>query len=248
MKVQILSDLHLEFADFEIPETDADVIVLAGDIHVGTRAVEWIQDQTNKPVIYILGNHEYYHQAFPKLQETVRDLCEGTNIHFLENDEVIIDGVRFLGATLWSDFNLFGKQEKSMLEARATMNDFRMIRPEDERRKFIKAEDFLEAHNKSMQFLEQALKTSDLPTVVMSHNAPSNRSSEARYKDSALAPAFASNLESFIEQHQPKLWIHGHMHNSSDYMIAETRVICNPRGYEGHELNESFKTDLVVEI
>ena len=128
MKIQVMSDLHLEFGAFDIPATDADVIVLAGDIHVGVKAIDWIKKQSDKPVIFVLGNHEYYGQKFPDLQEKISEECEDTNIHFLENDSVTIDGVRFLGSTLWTDFKLLDSQELSMYEAELCMNDFRKVK------------------------------------------------------------------------------------------------------------------------
>jgi Icc-related predicted phosphoesterase len=135
-----------------------------------------------------------------------------------------------------------------MLDAQSLMNDYRQIRPSDDSRLRIKADDFLEAHEESMVFLKEELQKSDMPTVVVTHNAPSSQSSEEQYKSTEMAPAFATNLEGFIEEHSPKLWIHGHMHNNSDYMVGETRVLCNPRGYAGINVNPEFDETLVVEV
>ncbi len=249
MKIQVMSDLHLEFGAFDIPATDADVILLAGDIHVGVKAIDWIKKQSDKPVIYVLGNHVYYGQKFPDLQEKIREECEGTNIHFLEKESVNIDGVRFLGCTLWTDFELFDSQQSSMYEAELCMNDFRKIKAHiDGQWRKLKPFDCLKDHQESREWLAHELQDTSLPTVVVTHHAPSNQSNAARFKSSSLAPAFASKLETFIEKHQPELWIHGHMHNSSDYRLGKTRVLCNPRGYFGIEKNRSFDPEFTVEI
>ena len=128
MKLHILSDIHLEFAPFEVPETDADVVVLSGDIGKGFQEIE-LANRCGKPVVYVAGNHEYYGGAMPKLTEKMRDVA-GPNVALLENDEVTIGGVRFLGATLWTDFRLFGEAsiDHCMVVAGEQMNDFRLIR------------------------------------------------------------------------------------------------------------------------
>ena len=111
MKIHVLSDLHTEFAPFHPPETDADVVVLAGDVGVGTRGVpmirEWFPD---RPVVYVAGNHEFYREAIPRLSEKIAGAAEGTRVHYLENRAVVIGGVRFLGCTLWTDFDVFGER------------------------------------------------------------------------------------------------------------------------------------------
>ena len=249
MKLHILSDLHLEFGAFDIPKTDADVIILAGDIHVGVRAIEWIKSQTDKPVIYVLGNHEYYRHVYPDLQEKIREACAGSNIHFLENDTVMINGVRFLGCSLWTDYKLFDTQKSSMYEAELCMNDFRSIKAHVGKQwRRLRPADYLESFQKSKKWLARQLQEQSIPTVVVTHHAPSNQSNASEYKLSELAPAFSSKLDEFIEEHKPSLWIHGHMHNNSDYMIAETRILCNPRGYLGIEENQDFDECLVVEV
>ena len=111
MKIQLLSDLHIEFQSYEYPDCDSDVVVLAGDIHTKGQGVKWaIENILDKPVIYVLGNHEYYGKTYPKLVAEVKELARGTNVHILERDVVTINGVNFLGCTLWTDFELFGDQ------------------------------------------------------------------------------------------------------------------------------------------
>jgi Icc-related predicted phosphoesterase len=250
MKIHLMSDLHLEFGrGFDIPETDADIIVLAGDIQVGTKAIPWIKEQTEKPVIYVAGNHEYYKHRYPDLQDDIREACKDSNIHFLENDSVVIDGVLFIGCTLWTDYNLFNQRKVSMYEAKACMNDFRVIKAHlNESWRKLKPSDCLESYQNSIRWLSKELENNEHTRVVVTHHAPSNISNSSVYRFNDLAPAFASRLEGFIEKYKPVLWIHGHMHNNSDYMIGETRVLCNPRGYQGIKINHQFDQSLTVEI
>lgn len=125
MKLHILSDLHTEFADFEPPETDAETIILAGDIGVGVEGVRWaVHHYPVRPVIYVPGNHEFYGHDIgltTELQAAAPD-----NITVLSNDAVVLDGVRFLGSTLWTDFKLYGEAEAGPARdrARRCMNDF----------------------------------------------------------------------------------------------------------------------------
>ncbi len=129
MKLHILGDLHLEFAEFNVPKTDADVVIISGDLHVGERGLGWaLENFRNQEVIYVIGNHEYYRGAIPKLTDKLRKNSEGTNIHILENDEIIIGDVLFLGCTLWSDFQLLNNPDIAVIVAQQMMNDYSLIR------------------------------------------------------------------------------------------------------------------------
>lgn len=267
MKIHILSDVHNEFSEFVPPPTDADVVVLAGDIHQGTDGIDWARRHFKAPVIYLAGNHEFYRHDMPEMMERLREraaaACKGASvpaIHFLDGEAVVIGGVRFLGATLWTDFALYGDDsgaiEFAMFEASRGMNDFRVIRnggglftPSDARELFQAA----------AKFLSKALAEPFAGrTVVVTHHAPSARSIMPQYEGDSLNPAFASNLESLMGA--PKLWIHGHMHSSLDYEVNGTRVVCNPRGYtlrsgsrvprdgSAAQENAHFDAGLVVEI
>ena len=128
MKIKILSDLHTEFEEFQgsgfIPdESNCDVTIMAGDIATGTKAITWLMDNYIKPVIYVAGNHELYGNTYPKLFNKIREECAGTNIFFLEDGHINIDGINFIGCTLWSDFNLFGQKEKSIELNEKYLND-----------------------------------------------------------------------------------------------------------------------------
>ena len=177
MKLQVLADIHLEFASFDVPDTDADVVARAGDIGTKLGGIE-LANRLGKPVIYVAGNHEYYGDALPKLTDKMR-AAAGPNVAFLENDEVIIGDVRFLGATLWTDFRLFGDAAKdySMLVAGERMNDFRKIRCSP---KYNRLSPLATAvlHRQTRQWLRTALQRDHAgPTVVVTHHAPSIRSS-----------------------------------------------------------------------
>jgi len=247
MKLQILSDLHIEFEHFELPKTDADLIILAGDTGVGQRGINWVKSTAaSVPTLYIHGNHEYYREAWPKLLETNRALCEGSNIRFLENDEFIVGDVRILGCTLWTDLNLYGNIPFAELTAGQYMNDFKLLRKSPEYSKF-RPVDALQIHRRSIHWLENCLKKPAKKTVVITHHAPSSKSIPDQYKNDPVNPAFASNLDNFIMQYQPDLWIHGHMHRPTDYFIGKTRVICNPRGYP-EQFGNGFDPALVVEV
>ncbi len=247
MKLHILSDLHLEFEDFALPDTHADVIVLAGDTSVGTRGIGWANKKSgNKPVIYIAGNHEFYRHAYPKLLDDLNLKSKNSNVHFLENGIFISGNVRILACTLWTDFQLYGQVEYAMFSAGMAMNDYKLIRRSPNYSK-LKAMDTALIHAKSLNWLTEQLSINQGKTVVVTHHAPSVKSIPTAYAGDAINPAFASNLENLILEFQPELWIHGHIHTACDYRIGKTRVICNPRGYP-LELNTGFIPDLVVEI
>ncbi|MDP6044649.1 MAG: metallophosphoesterase, partial [Phycisphaerae bacterium] len=128
MKIQLLSDLHVEFEDYDYPETDADVVVLAGDVHTRDRGLKWaIEHIRDKPVIYVLGNHEFYGRTYPKHIEAVKALAAGGNVHVLENDAVSIDQVNFLGCTLWTDFEILCDPRVAGYHCQERMTDFRKI-------------------------------------------------------------------------------------------------------------------------
>ncbi len=247
MKIQVVSDLHIEFAGFTLPETDADVIILAGDIGVGLGGLEWIVEQSiDKPIIYVPGNHEFYQHDICLIDE----LCDRSpsNVYVLNDSMVEIQGVRFLGCILWTDFELFGLTDKyfSVQQAKKNMSDFTVIK---NGMKTFHPDDSIQLHNQSVGWLKCMLSESFAGnTVVVTHHAPSTASVHPRYASNLLTPAFASNLEDMMGADRAKLWIHGHMHNPSDYEINGTHILCNPRGYAHYETTHDFNPGLVVNI
>lgn len=247
MNLHILNDLHVEFEDFEPPASNADVVILAGDIGVGIGGLRWSAARfPDKPVIYVPGNHEFYHHDIALIDELKADAP--ANIHLLDDDQVVIDEVRFLGSILWADFALFGEADKflAMQTAQQRMSDFSII--QNHGRQFT-PEDAVRLHTASREWLTAMLgEPFDGKTVVVTHHAPSFKSVHPRYMRDLLTPAFASNLENLMNGDQVALWIHGHMHDSFDYEVYGARVVCNPRGYAPNALNPDFRPDWVVEI
>lgn len=248
MLLQILSDLHTEFAPFQPPDTEADVVVLAGDIHIGLQGLEWAKRTfPHKPVLYVLGNHEYYGQALPGYIDKVRNAARDTNIHVLENESIEIEGITFLGCTLWTDFELFYDPISAMLQTGHYMSDFRKIRVEPEYRK-LRPQDTLRFHKASLGWLKQRLADKNSGrVVVVTHHAPSALSLSREYGYDSLHPGYASNLDEIVERSKALAWIHGHIHAQSDYTIGRTRIVCNPRGYPDTP-NEAFVPDFLLEV
>jgi Icc-related predicted phosphoesterase len=226
------------------PIVDADVVVLAGDVHVKNRGLQWIFDQKFEvPVLYVLGNHEFYREKFPGLIDKLKQDVKKTNVHVLENDSVEIGGYRFFGCTLWSDMELLGDPHASSIAADDTMNDYRLIRHSKTYRR-LSPKDTRMYHFQSVRKLTEFLKAGEPKrSIVVTHHAPSIRSIADRYRTDPVSAAFASNMDDFILEHQPGLWIHGHTHESFDYEIGKTRVVCNPRGYASIEENKGFRSD-----
>jgi predicted phosphodiesterase len=248
MRIHVLGDLHLEFAIGKIPATDADVIVLAGDIHLGREGRRWARRQfPDKPVVYVLGNHEFYRHSLPELTETVKRETDGSHIHLLENNAVEIGGYTFLGCTLWTDFQLSSDSAAAMRAAEDIMSDFSMIRFGPGNRP-LRARDTARLHAESVAWLRSALSTCDRArTIIVTHHAPSSRSEAPYHANSPLRPAFASNLDSLVEQSGVPLWIHGHTHYNVDYRLGSTRILTNQRGYPD-QYCDRFDPSLVAEV
>jgi Icc-related predicted phosphoesterase len=199
-------------------------------------------------VLYVLGNHEFYREKFPGLIDELKMGAEGTNVCVLENDSVEIGGFRFFGCTLWSDMELFDDPHVASIAAGDTMNDYRLIRHSKTYRR-LSPRDTKAWHSRSVKKLREFLEAGDPErSVVVTHHAPSIRSIVDRYRADHVSAAFASNMDDFILEHQPRLWIHGHTHESFDYRIGKTRVVCNPRGYASTEENKGFRPEFTVEI
>jgi len=250
LKIHLLSDLHLECAFFMPPINSADVVVLAGDIGVGTQGMAWAKDCFDVPVIYVCGNHEYHDPRWSMLEHKawMRKTCEASNVHFLDNDVAIIDGVRFIGTTLWADLTrapdaLYCDIDHIIVDHGADKRPSAQVH-------------FSEAYGQSLfernrAWLEAELANPfDGETVVVTHHAPSFNSLHAQYRDNPWNPCFISDLEHLMGD-GVDLWLHGHTHNNSDYRVNGTRVLCNPRGYPnplGNWENRMFDPNLIVQL
>jgi len=255
MKIRHMSDLHLEFGPLTLQKVPADVLVLAGDIGVKTQGAEWalkVARDLDIPAVMIAGNHEHYAGTEPdgdiqSVLSNCKEIAEnsGGMLHFLENSSCIIDGVKFIGATMWTDFNLNGTQVQSMNKALFGMNDYRCICRNPIGDAFT-PDDALAMHN----YFKKELEDPDFlgKKVVISHHGPSIKSIAGRYAGDDYNAAYVSNLDNFVAYSGASLWTHGHVHYSFDYMLGETRVRTNPRGYHGYEESEEFNPNLVTEI
>jgi predicted phosphodiesterase len=250
MKLHILSDLHNEFSEFKPIATEADVIVLAGDIAKKSNGIIWARGAfPDKPIIYVPGNHEFYGTDRLETLTLMQIAAKECDVHLLDNDEVVIDGLRFLGSTLWTDFCLFGKgeQEFAMSMGQRGLNDFRLIH-EGRLGNFTPAHS-IALHLKSLTWLSSKLdEPFDGETVVVTHHLPSVKSVAARFEADVLSACFASHLDHLFGK--AGLWIHGHTHDNFDYEANGTRVICNPRGYVTYNRTEntSFNPALVIDV
>lgn len=283
MRIQIVSDLHLEFGDINIPNTEnVDVLILSGDIMVAQDLHDHPEADMNPMtdalyknmgrrqanaydfrnflkrcsfqfphVIYIAGNHEYYHGKFPAGADHLREECaKFDNVHFLEMDTVTIDDVTFVGGTLWTDMNK--GDPLTMHSIGDMMNDFRIIRNSDLGYTKFRPNHAAERHRKTVEYIRTVIEGKfDQKFVVVGHHAPSKMSTHEMYKDQYLMNGgYSSDLIEFILDHpQIKLWTHGHTHHQFDYTIGETRIVCNPRGYINYEAcADTFDPYKVVEV
>ena len=268
MKLAIASDLHLEFEHILLDNTEnADVLILAGDIcmvkHFSSRpemTMAYIAffkqcSEQFKHVIYVVGNHEYYHYQFvhavSDLKETLGMISD--NIHVLDNETFEIDNYTFIGSTLWTDMNK-GCVD-TMNAAKMFMPDFKIIKDFDgvNYMKFT-PEKSVKQHNKSVGYIKQVIRNCkdrdnylERDVIVVTHHAPSNKSTHPRFAHETLMNgAFHSELDYLMEMaDNVKLWVHGHMHDPFDYVIGTTNVVCNPRGYPKEGGHGSFKLKYV---
>lgn len=253
MKIALLSDLHLSVQPMEPPATDADVVVLAGDLQRPAQAMAWAR-QYRRPTLFVAGNHEFFGCDVAGTFRALREHAAGSGVRVLEQDEWRHQGVRFLGCTLWSDFRLFdsGEQRDAALEKIvAFARDYTRIAVAPEfGDRFTPAVSQL-LFDQSVAWLEKRFaEPFDGPTVVVTHFAPARGSIAARFAGSPINAAFVSDLEAQILRWRPALWLHGHVHDSFDYRVGATRIVANPRGYarDGVNENKHFDPGLTLEV
>jgi Icc-related predicted phosphoesterase len=243
VRAHVLSDLHLKYAPFDAPQVAADVVILAGDIDRGANGVRWARTQFGmRPVLYVPGNHEFYRGCV----EDVLAACageamrEGAAIAVLQNSECVIEGVAFLGATLWSGFGLFGVARRSAVidVAREAVRDFRLVevRPPAGGRVPLDPDYVARAFARSLAWLQARTRwhhAAGHRVCVVTHFAPSRGSLARRHRDDPVSAYFVNDLDDWLRAEGPELWIHGHTHDGFDYRVGPTRVVCNARGYPG---------------
>lgn len=263
MKLRIMSDLHLEFQDsiedFVVPALPDDkdtVLILAGDIHLskGLASVFDMFTDRFKAIVFVYGNHEFYRTNMPAVPAKVKAaIAHLDNVHILDMDTVEIDGVHFVGSTLWTDMD--NHNHIVMWDAGLRISDYKHIRtgPPAEPWKYkLQPKHTTSLHIRHKQFMFDTitkLKEAGETVVAISHHLPSYACIHGNYRNSDLNGAYASELWEFIEDSKPDLWVHGHTHESNDFMLTDhTRVICNPRGYWPEDMNHVFNVMLEVEV
>ena len=266
MRVSVMSDLHLDFADLTLP--GGDVLILSGDICEAKRMKpemynkdmvlleherkdqrpdrfnRFFEEECAKyrEVFMVMGNHEHYGYQYQKTYAHIKEQLPA-NVHLLENECRELDGVLFIGATLWTDMNR--GDELTLFHMKSMMNDYRQITMFNEVKNVyhrLQPERTMADHYRSRDYIRQILEENratgkNLPVVVMTHHAPTKVSIKPRYiNDTIMNGAYSSDLsELILDNPEIKVWTHGHTHDNFDYMIGETRIICNPRGYKGYE-------------
>ena len=244
MRIQIYSDVHLEHGPFAPPETDADLVVLAGDIDNGAAGIEWAKRTFRRPVIYLAGNHEYYEGEFDSVQQALRAAARRCAIELLDCSEAVFDGARFLGCTLWTDYSLAPPAERpAVIETARKLNpDYQLIRYGS---RAFAPEDAIALCERHRAWLAAKLAEPFAgKTVVITHFAPHPLSIAPAYAGHPANPGFVLDLTEMMGR--AALWIHGHTHTFFDYRVRGTRVVCNPRGYPGEPTG--FRPDLTVEL
>jgi len=267
MIVALASDIHLEFGDINlINDGGAEVLILSGDIMVAqdlhdnpeekVRVAATLDSMTPRQkaalryrdflnqvstefphVIYIAGNHEFYHGKFDGSLTDLRNECaKFSNVYFMENDTKQIGDITFIGCTLWTDMNDGDPLTQHIVKS--GMNDFRIIHHDGHGYAKLIPAHVISRHRRSLDYIKTVVQGNrEKRYAVVGHHAPSKLSTHARYQnDHEMNGAYSSDLSEFMLDHpEIKLWTHGHTHHPFDYVIGDTRIACNPRGYIGHE-------------
>jgi len=245
MRVYILSDLHLEFTDFQPPEFapgSLDLVVLAGDIHKLDRGVRWANETFSCDVLYVLGNHEFYSGHFDRTLQKARDAAQ-SHVHVLENESFVASGIRFLGTTGWTDFGATGDVSAAMSTAWSTMNDYLMIRADQSYRRLRPVDVAIRNQQAKIWLAGELEKPFSGRTVVITHHAPIIEVCDSKH-EGHLTAAYCNSWYDLVDRADG--WIFGHTHHSIDMVLSGCRLICNPRGYPGERCG--FDPGKVVEF
>lgn len=242
MKLRIFSDLHNEFSRFDPPPSDADVVILAGDIDLKSRGVKWANEVFQYPVIYVCGNHEYYGGH---IDHTLRKMkgAAAPHVHVLENEVLILKQTRFLVTTAWTDYSSTGDVVAAKRIAWEWMNDFTVIRTDASFRR-LRPDDLIAKSKAAYAWLSEEL---DKPfagkTVVVTHHAPvlDHVSDDL---PAHLDAAYANEWPELLSK--ADLWVYGHTHVAASFNKNGCHVVSNPRGYPGQ--HTGFDPGLIIEL
>lgn len=246
MKINYMSDLHKEFGWLDKSNMPSgEVLIVAGDLttahpkHMYSH-LPWLGELDFEHVIYICGNHEFYNGNIDDVHKDIKDFINSSlskNVHFLENSSIEINGLTFHGCTFWTDLNKINPMDKFYIQY--GMSDFLAI-------KGFNVDKWYEYHIKSARYLTENIKKGD---IVITHHAPSLQSiDKSNFTDRKLDGAFCSDYDHLIIEKDPGAWIHGHTHKTQNYMIGNTKILCNPRGYIDVESNDNFDINASFEI
>lgn len=249
-----MSDLHVEFygtAAMPKPVNGADFVIVAGDTCQGlARAVETLRDAFPRDeVVTVPGNHEYYGRELPAELEAGRVRARQLGVHLLSDDAATIGKARVLGATLWTDYCLFGHglRELAMHTARDAMRDHKRITWRKDPWQRFRPQEAAALHLRSRNFLEAELaKVHPGPVIVASHHGMTLEAVSPVNQRSLLSAAYASELLPLVDRHRPAAWVSGHTHHPMRLRRNATRLVSNPRGYPGE--CSSFDPAFVMEI
>ena len=243
MRIQLLSDLHFEFhhdngrsfVESLDPE-GVDVLVLAGDVAVGEDLPDALGLLCRKfhdaAVVYVHGNHEFYHSDLERVRQLTRQSCgDNSNLSWLDKSGVKVRGIWFWGAPLWFPHTVTDPSLKRLLNDFAEIGGF---------------ESWVYRENMdAVGFLKDSVRPGD---IVVTHHLPSQLCAAPRHACSSLNPFFVCDLTPLILERRPRLWLHGHTHDSRDVQIGKTRAVCNPFGYARHDENRSFNDRFIIEV
>ena len=264
MKIRLISDIHLEFAQFNLPvmENESEqVLCICGDLnpfynfekkYKGERSTEYFFESLQgrfKEILYVPGNHEYYNSRIED-DDLFAKKCEDFGVKLLQNSATLIqDNTLIVGATLWTDFDK--ENPISMSQIQYSLNDFQRIVTKNH---LFTPHLALYIHKHQLEFIRETIRAfrstiSDLKVVVLTHHAPHYNSIGIQYRDSNLNGAYFSDLSTTIEELKPNYWLHGHVHSSNNYKIFDTTVISNPRGYCKYKAeNPDFNPNFIIEV
>jgi len=255
ISISLFSDLHIESnqrSNMYSLSSDADIIILAGDIHTESEGIDWARSNFKKDqkIIYVAGNHEFYHCEYFSLLKEFREKAKELDIVFLENNEVIIDGIRIMGCTLWTDYlsNVEINQEEAMHYAADALADHYIIRIQHEKEepRIFSTQDALAIHRESVAWLKGKLEQKfDGKTIVVTHHGPSLACVHKDFGNNNISPVFLSNLNYLVRK--ADFWFYGHTHSNLNVIENSCRIVSNQKGYREESWIE-FDENILIEI